>query len=381
MVRVALLAFAMVLRGPAKPQSVSDFLLTITASPLPARRALVDSLLRLFPTNPVLEEDTLAHLFYRGQAERVAVAGDMNAWSNASTPLQRIEGTDVWHVLLRLPSDARLDFKLVINDSLWILDPRTPGTVLSGFGPNSELRMPAFVEPQELRVHADTPRGRILDSVFAGQDAGTQRSIRIYLPAGYTGSGGPYPLLLVHDGLEYLSLARMDIVLDNLISWKRIPPLIAVFVPPGRRSDEYAGAGMETFAHYIAHELVPWLDERFAIDPRRQRRAVMGASNGGNISLFQALKCPQTFGLVGAQSTNVVPAVLNGYSTAEQLPERICLDIGTYDIPVLVPLVREFKATLEKRGTQFRFREVNDGHSWGNWRAHLGDMLMYLFGD
>jgi hypothetical protein len=26
-----------------------------------------------------------------------------------------------------------------------------------------------------------------------------------------------------------------------------------------------------------------------------------------------------------------------------------------------------------------RYREVNEGHSWGNWRALLGDMLTYFF--
>jgi enterochelin esterase family protein len=39
----------------------------------------------------------------------------------------------------------------------------------------------------------------------------------------------------------------------------------------------------------------------------------------------------------------------------------------------------EMKRILEVNKVDFVYREVNEGHSWGNWRALLGDMLRYFF--
>jgi enterochelin esterase-like enzyme len=27
------------------------------------------------------------------------------------------------------------------------------------------------------------------------------------------------------------------------------------------------------------------------------------------------------------------------------------------------------------------YREFNEGHSWGNWRAHIDDMLVFFWGE
>ena len=49
---------------------------------------------------------------------------------------------------LSFESTARLDYKFVVGSS-WILDPRNPNKVKGGFGDNSELAMPQFVQPSE----------------------------------------------------------------------------------------------------------------------------------------------------------------------------------------------------------------------------------------
>jgi enterochelin esterase family protein len=47
------------------------------------------------------------------------------------------------------------------------------------------------------------------------------------------------PLLIVHDGGDYLDYASMKIVLDNLIHDKLLTKIIVAFTYPGERLIEY----------------------------------------------------------------------------------------------------------------------------------------------
>jgi len=38
------------------------------------------------------------------------------------------------------------------------------------------------------------------------------------------------------------------------------------------------------------------------------------------------------------------------------------------------------KKILEQKEYPLKYIEVNEGHSWGNWRGLLDDMLIYFFG-
>jgi enterochelin esterase family protein len=136
---------------------------------------------------------------------------------------------------------------------------------------------------------------------------------------------------------------------------------------------------MDSFTVFVVRDLLSWIDRRFHTDERPRRRAVLGASDGGNIALYQAVRYPGAFGLVAAQSSNVLPEVEEEYRSAGSLPGKIYLDIGVFDIPVLVPRVRNLKATLESRGGTVCFVELHDGHSWGSWRSRLRELLVFLF--
>ncbi len=62
-------------------------------------------------------------------------------------------------------------------------------------------------------------------------------------------------MVLVHDGLEYISFAKMDNTIDYLISEEKIEPTIAVFVPPVDRTPEYVDAKQDAFTNFIIDEV------------------------------------------------------------------------------------------------------------------------------
>src|SRR5687768_12966902 len=74
---------------------------------------------------PLIEHDSVAFL-YRGEAKSVVWMGDFNGWGYDKTFTNkgtRIPGTDIWILKASFPMDARLDYKIVVNESNWMLDP------------------------------------------------------------------------------------------------------------------------------------------------------------------------------------------------------------------------------------------------------------------
>ncbi len=372
-------ALLLICASLASGQTFNDFLTRVNTAPQPERPAIVDSFLAALPGFPFIEPTYSVHFLYRGSANTATVAGDMNGWNPSAEAMSQISGTDLWYRSRVFEADARLDYKFVLNGSNWILDPRNPYTVQGGFGPNSELRMPHFVLPPEIEYYPEIGHGSLRDTMFASQNLGNTRRVRIYTPPDYDPNGPCYSLLLVHDGLEYITLARSERILDYLIHHNQIDPLIAVFVPPVNRTPEYAGNQQAAFGRFITEELITWVDSEYNTCPDPSRRGTVGASNGANIALWLSVTYPHIFGQVGAQSPNVQQSISDTLTARDDLGLRFYADIGTYDIPVLIPLAQNLLQILQNQQYPFFFQNLNDGHSWGNWRAHLDECLIYLF--
>src|SRR5687768_16057338 len=152
----ALCLFASAPRAQGLPfvdfQDFVDSLTAVATIPDPVERnervSALWSALRAEERVPFSEGDSAAFL-WRGAATSVAVPGDHSGWNPAGQGLSRVGLSDVWMRVYRFPEAARIDYKLVLNGSTWILDPNNPHQQYSGFGPNSELRMPAWVFPTE----------------------------------------------------------------------------------------------------------------------------------------------------------------------------------------------------------------------------------------
>ena len=362
----------------AGAQSFQHFLDRINSLPQPGRQAVADSFTSICPAFPFIENDSFAHFIYTGAVSSVAMAGDATHW-NPDQNFSLIQGTTFWYLTKLYPADARLDYKLVTDGRNWILDPRNPKTCMGGFGPNSELRMGSNIKPPETSYYSDIPHGTIIDTIFHSSILENTRVMKIYLPPSYPATAVEYPVILFNDGPDYLNLSSANNILDYLISHKMIKPVIALFIPPVDRDPEYAGAKIDLFTSFIADELMPFIDRRYKTSRDPMKRAVIGASNGGNIALYLGLNKPGIFGKLAAQSSNVIPAIDSSLRYGPKLDLAFYTDIGTYDIPELIPLVHNLAALLQAKGYSNTFSEIHEGHSWGNWKEHLRVPLMQFF--
>jgi enterochelin esterase family protein len=336
---------------------------------------------------PFVFNDSVA-LLYKGSATSVKWAGDFNRWNPdyGNFTGVKIGASDVWIVVKTFPLDARLDYKIV-KDGSWILDPANTFRQYSGFGPNSELRMPSWVFPEETILIEGANRGTLSENYLIQsipENLDYSLNYKVYTPFGYNDLQD-LPVVYVTDGHEYADnkLGAMIIVMDNLIHQGIIKPIIAVFIDPrepsnmsnNRRMSEYV-ENMD-YANFVADELVPQIDANYKTNPSPDNRAILGTSLGGWNSAFFGLNRSETFQLIGIHSPAFGEDIIQAYSNEEKLPLKIFMSTGViYDTETRA---RGMKAVLESKEYPLHYIEVNEGHSWGNWRALIDEPLTYFF--
>ncbi len=342
---------------------------------------------------PLAVEDS-AIFFYRGEARTVAWTGDFNAWGyvrNYKTAGVRIQGTDVWVYKASFPKDARLDYKIVLNNTERILDPENPFQQWSGLGggsPNSELRMPAWHEDPILKPIAGVPHGNLKkDILFSSKILGYQITYSVYQPAGVE-HGKKLPVLYVTDGHEYLlpELGNITTILDNLIGEKKIEPIIVVLVDhrePANRSNNRRMEELnmsDKYLNFFTNEFMPAIEKKYPISGQAAHRAILGSSIGGLTSAYFIFSRPDLFSMAGMQS----PAFWSRpqiYSLCDSasLP-RIKISITSGLVNDASEGSRRMRDILQNNSCVYHYRETNEGSSWGNWRNSLDDVLLDLFG-
>jgi enterochelin esterase-like enzyme len=347
---------------------------------------------------PIVEDNLATFVYYGRVGLRVTVPSDLNRWDTKAHEMSRVGETDLYYLTLELPRDARIDYKFYV-DTVWMMDPLNPNSVSGGFGPNSELSMPDYEFPAEIVPNDSIPQGAIEVHHFESKIMNNSRNIHVYLPASYRPLGsktidaidgggqaeedwtfaGTYHTIFVQDGGEYISLGSMVDVLDNLIYAGKIPPVVAVFIDPVDRNFEYWAN--PDYERMIIEEVLPFVREKYDVADEPGKTAVMGASLGGAISLFICANHPDLFGLCGSQSGafDIDGGML--FDKMEKMPRqpvKFYLDTGV--IGDLDSENRRMRDILEMKDYTFMYREFNEGHSWGNWRAHIDDMLVFFWG-
>jgi enterochelin esterase family protein len=180
----------------------------------------------------------------------------------------------------------------------------------------------------------------------------------------------------------------MTAVLDNLISEKRSKPVIAIFIDPrsspnpggtNRRASEYMMN--KKYADFVCDELVPAIDSNYKTIKSPEARAILGTSLGGINSAYFGYSRSDVFRLIGINS----PAfwykeeIFSLYENGAVLPLKIFMSTGT--INDTQPEAKRMKALFDVKGYPNLYIEVPEGHSWGNWRALLDEMLICFFKD
>ena len=330
---------------------------------------------------------------YRGAADEVLLRRWISGLSTAQE-LQSLAGSDLWALTMELPDNSRFEYKfevvrdgqrhLVVDELNGVLahDPFGANSVCQGFG----YKRPGWTLPDR-----EACKGILTTLDVHSQAFQQQRELHVYLPARFRRSR-TYPLLVVHDGLDYLRYADLQNVLDNLIHRQEIPAMIVALTQSPERLTEYTGD--ERHARFLAAELLPAVAAKFPLLDDGAARGLAGASLGGVAALHAASRYPHLFGQLLLQSGSfafsdlghhqkgpvfdpVVRFVNEFRGNPFALAEKIYMSCGIYES--LIYENRSLVPLLQAQGMQVNFEEARDAHNWENWRDRLRQGLSWLF--
>jgi enterochelin esterase family protein len=357
---------------------------------------------------PLIEpsDDTrvLVTFLWRGEARST------RAWWNIDVPLTRLPGTDLWYGTRAFPADLRTIYCLVHDDTETLPnDPVTTGA--THLDPDNPQRMPfpadpldpsdsyhwasvlelphAPAEPWTTDRPGVTP-GRLTTASISSAALGNEYPVTVYRPADVPAE--PLPALVVFDGYLAQTVLRLPTVLDNLIGAGRIPPMAALFIHTFDDRRERDLSPLPPIEHFVVDELLPWARAGWHLGADTGRDMVTGASRGGLIAAYLALRRPDVFGAVIAQSGSFwwpepdqgQPCwLIREVSRLPRSDVRFYLDVGTMETmpapgggPTQLSVCRQMRDALQEHGHHVTYAEFTGGHDYINWRRTLADGLL-----
>ena len=340
-----------------------------------------------------LVEGASVTFVWRGEADAVRLRHFIYGLP-ASQAFARVPGTDLWHLTLELPERSRVEYKLEVEqhgEARWIQDPLNPQHARDPFGSNSVVHAHGYEVPEWTRFDPESRAGTIEDHALDSKALARRARVGVYLPARFRPTRR-YPLLIVHDGGDYVQYSGLKTVLDNLIHRVEVSDLIVCLTYPGDRLVEYADH--EQHARFLTEELVPWLSAKWPLQDRPAARCLMGASFGAVASLAAASRYPGFYGRLLLQSgsfafsdigpnargpafANIVEFVNAFRDRPAKVSERVFVSCGTYES--LIYENRSLVPLLQSTGMDVRYVEARDGHNWENWRDRSRAGLTWLF--
>ena len=343
---------------------------------------------------PIVEGDRCTFL-WRGEADAVHLAQRIVGLPDR-IPLRRLRDTDLWYAVLELPGGSRINYQLEVRRGTDVEcgnDPLNGKLSYSPVGTSSVCFAHGYRTPQWTFPDPDARSGELVELVVQSRALRRDCRVTLYLPARFRRTAS-YPLLVVHDGGDFLQYAAAKTVLDNLIHHLDVAEVVVAFLHPQDRLVEYANSPQH--ARFVTRELVPRLEAELPLVARRSGRCLLGSSFGAVASLSAAYRAPDVYGALVLMSGSFVftdiagadhgggpvfdPVVrfVNRYrERPRRVADRLFVSCGVYE-PLITPN-RSMVHTFESTGMAVRFLETRDGHCWENWRDSLRDALSWVY--
>jgi enterochelin esterase family protein len=353
--------------------------------------AAVDRFLAEHPV-PIVEGPRCTFL-HRGEADSVHLVQRVLGLPDR-LPLRRLRGTDLWSAVLELPEGSRVEYQLEVRRGEHVErvnDPLNPHRSHSPVGSSSVCFATGYASPEWTEPDPEARPGTLAELTVPSRALRRDARVTLYLPARFRRTAA-YPVLVVHDGPDYLQYAAAKTVLDNLIHRLDVAALVAAFLHPGDRLVEYANS--TAHARFVTTELLARLERELPLMQAPAGRCLMGASFGAVAALSTAYRHPGTYGGLLLQSGSFVFTDIgeheggpvfdravrftNRYRDRPRaVADRVFVSCGVYE--PLITRNRSLVPILSGTGMRVRYVESRDGHSWENWRDRLRDGLSWVF--
>lgn len=236
-------------------------------------------------------------------------------------------------------------------------------------------------------------KSTITDIAFESKELGETVNILVYLPANFSPLY-KYNLLIAQDGKDYFQLGRIARVADELLENGEIENVIIVGVPyqnvhDRRRKYHPDGEQNAAYIRFLAHELIPYLDQEYPTLHVGNGRVLIGDSLGATVSLMTAMNYPNIIGKVILQSPLVNDKVLDAvksHPNPHLLSVYHIIGKGETEVTTTNGSVQDFLTPNRKlhqlfndKGFQHFYEEFDGNHTWKYWQPDLKRALKYTF--
>ncbi|HML20082.1 MAG TPA: alpha/beta hydrolase-fold protein [Aggregatilinea sp.] len=268
--------------------------------------------------------------------------------------------------------------------------------------------------------------GAVQDVQVDSYALGRSMPLKIVLPPGYDESAGTtYPVLyFLHPwGLSphyIVSKLRIDHHLAAGVETGALPPMVIV-LPTGEKSffvnaedpqgydwprlidmenDFFRGALDQygQYGDYLCNEIIPFVEQHYAVRTERAGRAIGGISMGGAAAAVHAFRDPAQFCALGIHSPALFigPPEQNGppwifgvtrdrfaaYNPADlaasvspEVQPRIYLDVGNQDM--MAERVKHLHTALDNAGLVHTYQLRPGGHNKLYWEPNMPEYLAF----
>ncbi len=307
-------------------------------------------------------------------------------------PLEFFRNGRAWELSIARPAVLRMEYLVELRypdgHAETRPDPGNPRQVAGAFGPKSVLEFPGYAAPRWLTAPAAVGRTGSVD--LPAGSLGAAIAVRTWSPAG-AADDEPLPLLLVHDGPEYDTLASLTRYLAAGVTGGWLPRLRAALLSPGPRDPWYSASAR--YAAALRKIVIPALTSRLATSVR----AGLGASLGGLAMLHAHCRYPDAFEGLFLQSGSFFTPRLDPQERQYRYYRRITSFVtgmsagGLPGRPIPVALTcgtaeenlannRRMAAVLWEHGYPAVLQEVPDAHNYTAWRDAFDPHLTRLLG-
>lgn len=354
--------------------------------------ASIDALLASHSV-PLVEGDACTFL-YRGHADAVQVDHAVVELPQP-LPLRRLRHSDLWHATIELPPGSRVEYRITVRrdgGEESMLDPLNHRVARGPVGEMSVLEAAGYQTPWWTQHRPETVPGELTEFDMPSRALRRQAYLTLYSPARMR-DGDRLPLMILHDGGDFINHAAIGTVLDNLMDARLMADCVVAMTHPGDRLAEYGASSAHS--RFLTTELVPELERRLPLRAEPAGRTLAGASFGAIAATAAAWHAPGFYGSLLLQSASflwtrvgrehpggpdfdpVVRFVNEVRSAPQRIVERAFLSYGAFEPSALRNLA--MVSTLQRLATEVRVVESLDGHTWTGWRDRLLDALGWLF--
>jgi predicted alpha/beta superfamily hydrolase len=242
-------------------------------------------------------------------------------------------------------------------------------------------------------------KGTVEEITLHATKLSRDKSIWIYLPYNYAGSGKHYPVIYMHDGQNVFSHAdspKRDWFVEDKLNVLHSEAIIVGIEHGGSthrideltpyKNEQYGGGHADDYLDFLVYELKPYIDSNYNTLADAQNTTIFGSSVGGLISFYALLKFPEVYGNAGVFSPSFwfSEEIFDLIKSVECISGRIYLMAGDHESKDMIPdLERMEQLILERVASPSQvFKKIAHGghHNEKLWRHEFSDAYKWLIG-